>query len=115
MNEWDEPRVLMGSSANRKDPKFMSEKDLNPYQAFVETPCKGYKMSTNSSSEDTFRPYLADVAGSKDICLHPEVGTYYGMIANPWCMSVTESPVPILSQSKISSVGMISPLSLNLL
>jgi hypothetical protein len=106
INEWDEPRVLLRGKEDQKDAAFEGfqlKSYKNAYVDLVESPCKGRHYNV---SHDPFRPYLSDVAGSKDVCRHPEIGKFYGMIESPNALSVTVSPVPLLSMSKLSTVGM---------
>lgn len=108
INEWDEPRVLLGGSHNPNDTAFKGfqlKSYKNAYVDLVERPCKGRNVSAGHDHDNSFTPYLSDVAGSKEVCRHPEVGKYYGMVQSPNALSVTESLVPVLSMSKLSSVG----------
>ena len=116
INEWDEPRVLLGGAQNTNDTtfkEFQLKSYKNAYVDLVENPCKGRNISFTHDRDDPFSPYLSDVAGSKDVCRNPQFGKFYGMVQSPNALSVTESPVPLLSMSKLSSVGILPQLSVH--
>lgn len=104
VNEWDEPRVLVGGDRNNEEgfEDWVRKSYKNSYDDFVTTPCKGRNAS---HFEDSYHPYLFDVAASKDVCRTPEVGHFYGMVQSPNALYVTHSPVPLLSMSKLSTVA----------
>lgn len=109
INEWDEPRVLLGGKDNKNDSafeEFQVKSYKNAYVDLIENPCKGHIFNVSHGYDDPFHPYLSDVAGSKDVCRNPEIGKFYGMVESPNALSVTHSLVPLLSMSKLSTVGM---------
>ena len=108
INEWDEPRILLGGNENTNDTafeEFQLKSYKNAYLDLVGNPCKGRNISVSHVHDEPFHPYLSDVAGSKDVCRHPEIEEFYGLTQSPNALSVTPSLIPLLSQSKLSSVG----------
>ena len=105
INKWDEPRVLQDELATDSDADFVLKSHKSAVAELVTRPCRSFDGAVREYSKDPFSPYLSDLIASKEICLHQDVASYYGMIRNPYTLSLTSAPVPILSQSKLSTTG----------